>query len=112
VWRHGSTSARARSGGNVIELHPTIKPIQLVMDALLDCSNLGDIVLDCFLGSGTTLLAAECTGRRCRGIEIDPLHVDAAIRRWRHLTGRDAVRVSDNRLFSEIETDTEQSHDD
>ena len=53
----------------------------------------GKIVLDSFLGSGTTLLAAERTGRICRGIELDPLYVDTAIRRWQNLTGRDAVRT-------------------
>ena len=80
----------------------------MVMDALLDCSNRGDIVIDSFLGSGTTLLAAERTGRICRGIELDPLYVDTAIRRWQNLTGRDAVRVSDGMLFRDIEVKTEQ----
>ena len=79
-----SAGAQARKGNNVLELHPTVKPVQLVMDALLDCSNRGDIVLDSFLGSGTTLLAAERTGRICRGIELDPLYVDTAIRRWQN----------------------------
>ena len=111
VWEYDSANAQARKGNNVIELHPTVKPVQLVMDALLDCSNRGDIVLDCFLGSGTTLLAAEHTGRTCRGIELDPLYVDTAIRRWQNLTGRDAVRVSDGRLFSDLESKVEQSND-
>jgi DNA modification methylase len=78
------------------------------MDALLDCSNRGDIVIDSFLGSGTTLLAAERTGRICRGIELDPLYVDTAIRRWQNLTGRDAVRVSDGALFRDIEVKAER----
>jgi DNA modification methylase len=111
VWEYDSANAQARKGNNVIELHPTVKPVQLVMDALLDCSNRGDIVLDCFLGSGTTLLAAERTGRTCRGIELDPLYVDTAIRRWQNVTGLDAVRVSDGRLFSDIESEVEQSND-
>jgi DNA modification methylase len=109
VWKYDSASAQARKGNNVIELHPTVKPVQLVMDALLDCSNRGGIVLDCFLGSGTTLLAAERTGRICRGIELDPLYVDTAIRRWQNLTGRDAVRKSDGKLFCDIEAEMEQS---
>ena len=88
-----------------------MKPVQLVMDALLDCSNRGDIVLDSFLGSGTTLLAAERTGRVCRGIELDPFYVDTAIRRWQNLTGRDAVRVSDGELFRDIEVEKEQADD-
>ena len=103
VWQYDSASTQARKGNKVLELHPTVKPVQLVMDALLDCSNRGDIVVDSFLGSGTTLLAAERTGRICRGIELDPLYVDTAIRRWQKLTGEDAVRVSDGKLFRAIE---------
>jgi DNA modification methylase len=111
VWEYDSAGTQARKGNNVLELHPTVKPVQLVMDALLDCSNRGDIVLDSFLGSGTTLLAAERTGRVCRGIELDPLYVDTAIRRWQNLTGRDAVRVSDGELFRDIEVEKEQADD-
>ena len=109
VWQYDSASTLARKGNNVLELHPTVKPVQLVMDALLDCSNRADIVIDSFLGSGTTLLAAERTGRICRGIELDPLYVDTAIRRWQNLTGRDAVRVADGRLFRDIEAEKEQA---
>jgi DNA methylase len=108
VWQYDSAGTQARKGNNVLELHPTVKPVQMVMDALLDCSNRGDIVIDSFLGSGTTLLAAERTGRICRGIELDPLYVDTAIRRWQNLTGRDAVRVSDGMLFRDIEAKAEQ----
>ena len=108
VWNYDSASVQARKGNNLLALHPTAKPVQLVMDALLDCSHRGDIVLDSFLGSGTTLLAAERTGRICRGIELDPLYVDTAIRRWQNLTGRDAVRSSDGELFREIEAEKEQ----
>src|SRR5215475_11612456 len=105
VWQYDSVGTQARKGNDVLELHPTVKPVQLVMDALLDCSNRGDIVIDSFLGSGTTLLAAERTGRICRGIELDPLYVDTAIRRWQNLTGRDAVRMSDGKLFRDIEAE-------
>ena len=109
VWQYDSASTQGRKGNNLLELHPTAKPVQLVMDALLDCSQRGEIVLDSFLGSGTTLLAAERTGRICRGIELDPLYVDTAIRRWQNLTGRDAVRTSDGKLFREIEAEKEQN---
>ena len=105
VWQYDSADTLTRKGNNVLELHPTVKPVQLVMDALLDCSNRGDIVIDSFLGSGTTLLAAERTGRICRGIELDPLYVVTAIRRWQNLTGRDAVRMSDGKLFRDIEAE-------
>jgi len=108
VWHYDSASTQAHKGNNLLELHPTAKPVQLVMDALLDCSNRGEIVIDSFLGSGTTLLAAERTGRICRGIEFDPLYVDTAIRRWQNLTGLDAVRLSDGRLFRDIEAEKEQ----
>lgn len=111
VWRYDSASTQARKGNNLLELHPTAKPVQLVMDALLDCSNRGEIVLDSFLGSGTTLLAAERTGRICRGIELDPLYVDTAIRRWQNLTGRDAVRASDGKRFRDIEFEKEQARE-
>jgi DNA modification methylase len=110
VWHYDGASTEARKGNNLLELHPTAKPVQLVMDALLDCSNRGAIVLDSFLGSGTTLLAAERTGRICRGIELDPLYIDTAIRRWQNLTGRDAARLSDGKLFREIEAEKEQAN--
>jgi DNA modification methylase len=108
VWHYDGASTQARKGNNLLQLHPTAKPVQLVMDALLDCSNRGEIVLDSFLGSGTTLLAAERTGRICRGIELDPLYVDTAIRRWQNLTGRDAVRLADGKVFRDIEAEKEQ----
>ena len=63
-------------------MHPTVKPVALVADAIQDCSKRRGIVLDGFLGSGTTLFAAEQTGRRGYGIELDPRYVDVAIRRW------------------------------
>jgi DNA modification methylase len=105
VWRYDSASARGRKGKNLPKPDPAAKPVELVMDALVDCSNRGEVVLDSFLGSGTTLLAAERTGRICRGIELDPLHVDMAIRRWQNSTGRDAVRLSDSKLFRDIEAE-------
>jgi DNA modification methylase len=109
VWEYDSATTQGRKGNNLLELHPTAKPVQLVMDALLDCSNRGEIVLDSFLGSGTTLLAAERTGRICRGVELDPLYVDTAIRRWQNLTGREAVRASDGKRFRELEAEKEQA---
>ncbi|WP_166294274.1 site-specific DNA-methyltransferase [Bradyrhizobium sp. 2S1] len=109
IWKYDSASTQARKGNNVLELHPTVKPVPLVMDALLDCSHRGEIVIDSFLGSGTTLLAAERTGRLCRGIELDPLYIDTAIRRWQNLTGQDAVRLSDGKLFREIESEREET---
>ena len=69
------------------------KPIALVADAILDCTQRGEIVLDPFAGSGTTILAAERTGRRGYGIEIDPIYVDTAIERWQRVTGKSALNA-------------------
>ena len=68
-------------------MHPTVKPTGLVADAILDVTRHGDLVLDLFLGSGTTLIASERTGRRFRGLDIDPAYVDVAIERWSARTG-------------------------
>jgi DNA modification methylase len=84
-----------------LEAHPTVKPTALIGDLMLDCSSRGDIVLDPFLGSGSTLLAAHHTGRRGFGIEIDPLYVDTAIRRLTIATGTGAVHA-DGRTFEEV----------
>jgi DNA modification methylase len=92
VWTYPGVNGFARKGTeDLLALHPTVKPIALVADAILDCTKRDDIVLDPFIGSGTTILAAERTGRRCFGIEIDPIYVDTAIARWERLTGKKAV---------------------
>jgi DNA modification methylase len=91
VWNYAGVNTFARKGKkSVLELHPTVKPVALVSDAILDSTKRNDIVLDPFIGSGTTLLAAERTARRCYGVEIDPLYVDTAIERWQRMTGRQA----------------------
>ena len=71
-------------------------------DALLDCSARGDLVLDAFLGSGTTLIAAERTGRRCFGIELDPIYVDTAIKRWQRHTGDHAIHAVTGKRFDDL----------
>ena len=73
-------------------LHPTMKPPELVVRAIENSSRSGDGILDLFLGSGTTLIAAELTGRRCFGLELDPRYVDVAVARWEAFTGRTAQR--------------------
>jgi DNA modification methylase len=91
VWNYPGGNAFARRGSKRnLELHPTVKPVLLVADAIRDSTNRNEIVFDPFLGSGTTLLAAERTGRRCYGVELDPLYVDTAIDRWQRMTGRKA----------------------
>jgi DNA modification methylase len=79
-----------------------VKPVAMVADAIRDCSRRGNIVLDSFLGSGTTILAAEWVGRVAYGLEIDPLYVDAAIRRWQRFTKRDAVLQTTGLTFDEL----------
>jgi DNA modification methylase len=102
VWHYPGANAFRRKGQeNGLQYHPTVKPINMVADALLDTTHRGDLVLDPFLGSGTTLLAAERTGRRCRGIEIDPIYVDTAIQRWERMTGAKA-RNAEGLAFGEI----------
>ena len=85
VWNYPDPRTPTEEG-NLLALHPTVKPVALVADAIMDCSARGDIVLDAFLGSGTTLIAAQRTGRRCYGLELDPLYVDTIVRRWQAFT--------------------------
>ena len=80
--------------------HPTVKPVGMIADALRDVTKRGEIVLDTFLGSGSTLMAAEETGRVCCGVELDPLYVDVAVRRWQIATGRDAVSLATGQTFN------------
>jgi len=104
VWEYPGISTLSKNGdeGNLLALHPTVKPVALVADALLDCSSRGDLVLDGFLGSGSTLMAAERTGRFCSGIEIDPIYVDTAIKRWQRYTGDHAIHSSSGKRFDDI----------
>jgi DNA modification methylase len=104
VWRYPGVNSfgRTTEEGNLLALHPTVKPVALVADALLDSSGRGDIVLDPFLGSGTTLMAAEKMGRVCRGLELDPIYVDTALRRWQALTGQEAVLAATGQRFEEV----------
>jgi DNA modification methylase len=104
VWEYGGINSfsRVTDEGNLLEMHPTVKPVQMIADAILDCSSRNDILLDPFLGSGTALIAAERTGRALRGIELDPRYVDVAIRRWQRHTGRHAVHAISGDHFDEI----------
>lgn len=104
MWNYPGVQTQSKQGdeGNLLALHPTVKPTAMVADAILDCTARGEVVLDAFLGSGTTLMAAERVGRICCGIEIDPLYVDVAIRRWQKLTGEAAVHAGSKQRFDEI----------
>ena len=87
VWDYASVTSLRGSRRADLDLHPTVKPTAMVADALQDVTRRGDLVLDTFLGSGTTLIAAERSGRRFRGLDIDPAYVDVAIDRWSAITG-------------------------
>lgn len=93
------------SRGDDLAMHPTVKPVALVADAIRDCSKRNGIVLDAFSGSGTTIMAAEQTSRRGYAVEIDPLYVDVAIRRWQAETGGDAIDEATGMTFRELETE-------
>ncbi len=103
VWsyRGANDFGRGEGEGDLLAQHPTPKPVSMVADAILDCSERNDIVLDGFLGSGTTLIAAERTGRRCFGLELDPIYVDSGIRRWQKLTGKSAICAATGKSFDE-----------
>lgn len=102
VWTYpGGSSLGSEARSRSVD-HPTVKPRTLLEDALLDISNRGEIVVDPFLGSGSTLLAAEATGRLCRAIEIDGRYCDVAIERWQVLTGLPAILLATNESHGEV----------
>lgn len=109
VWSYASVNSFAGSRRQDLALHPTVKPVALVADAISDVTRRGGIVIDCFLGSGTTLLAAELTGRRARGLEIAPGYVDVAITRWMAMTGREALLEGSGERFSDRRRGREQA---
>jgi DNA modification methylase len=101
VWNYpGANSFSRADEGNLLALHPTPKPVALITDAIKDCTARGDLILDPFLGSGTTVIAAERSGRRCYGLELDPLYIDTIVRRWQKLTKLDAIHVGTGETFA------------
>ena len=86
----------------VNDLHPTMKPVELIERAIRNSSQGAELVLDPFGGSGSTLIACEKTGRKARLLEIDPVYVDVAVRRWQQFTDKQATRAGDSRTFDEI----------
>jgi DNA modification methylase len=101
LWTYAGANTFG-SGRQDLSMHPTVKPLALVADAMRDCSRRGDVVLDLFMGSGTAIMAAERVGRRAYGLEIDPLYVDLSVRRWQAYTKRDAVLQHTGRTFDEV----------
>lgn len=102
VWDYVSQNALNGSRKSKLRLHPTVKPVAMIADAIRDCSNRGGLVLDPFGGAGTTLIAAERTGRRARVIEIDPAFVDLSIERWQLFTGKPALHFESGKFFTDL----------
>src|SRR5690606_16263364 len=101
-WTYPGVSA-FRRGRDDLALHPTVKPIALVADAIRDCSHRKGLVLDADAGSGTTLIAAHKTGRRVAGVELDPLYCDVIVRRMHEVCGLAALLDATGETFAEIE---------
>jgi DNA modification methylase len=110
VWDYAGISSMGSSRDEELAMHPTVKPVAMIADAIRDCSKRGEIVLDAFGGSGSTLIAAEKTGRSARLIEFDPLYCDTIVRRWEAFTGKRATLAETGETFeqaSESYPDTE-----
>jgi DNA modification methylase len=102
LWTYAGVNTFRAGRMDELKMHPTVKPVALIADAMRDCSRRGSIVLDAFAGSGTTIMAAEQVGRHAFCIEIDPRYVDVAVRRWQRFTGRDAILEFNNQPFDEL----------
>ncbi len=102
VWDYAGVNSFGKDRDKALDMHPTVKPVEMIEDAIQDCSNRGDVVFDPFAGSGSTLIAAERCGRRARAIEIDPHYCDTILRRWQDFTGKQAVLSSTGSTFDEV----------
>lgn len=103
VWEYPGVNSFGEDRDAALAMHPTVKPVALVADAIKDCSKQRQIVLDPFGGSGTTLIAAEKTGRRARLLELDPAYCDTIIRRWQSLTGKHARCAKTGTRFETVD---------
>ncbi len=104
VWDHAGISSISASRSEDLAMHPTVKPVALIADAIRDCSKRNEIVLDCFGGSGSTLIAAEKTGRRARLVEYDALYCDTTVMRWQNVTGKYAILEASGQRFEDCES--------
>jgi DNA modification methylase len=103
VWDYAGVNSLKPGRLDELAMHPTLKPVALVADAIKDCSRRNGVVLDPFAGSGTVLIAAERTGRMARAMEIDPHYVDVAVRRWQDYTGKIATLAATGKTFEEVD---------
>jgi DNA modification methylase len=99
VWEYDGMSSFQRDRDRNLAMHPTVKPVGMIADAILDCSNRGGLILDPFAGSGSTILAAERTGRVCRAIELDPAYVDVALARYQRSSGKTPINLWTGRSY-------------
>ncbi len=102
VWDYAGISSIGGSRSEELAMHPTVKPVALIADAIRDCSRRGEVVLDCFGGSGSTLIAADKTGRSARIIEYDPEYCDTIIRRWQTYAGKGATLAATGDIFEDL----------
>ena len=102
VWDYAGISSIGSNRADELAMHPTVKPVALVADAIRDCSKRGDVVLDGFGGSGSTLIAAQKTGRSARLIEYEPGYCDVIVQRWQSLTGKRATLAATGEAFEEV----------
>ena len=103
VWDYAGINSFGAGRDADLAMHPTVKPVALVVDAIRDCSRRGDTVLDPFGGSGTTLIAAEKVGRNARLLELDPAYCDTIVRRWQTITGKHATLLETAERFEDVE---------
>jgi len=102
VWDYAGITSMGANRSEELAMHPTVKPVALIADAIRDCSRRGEIVLDGFGGSGSTLIAAEKSGRNARLIEYDPRYCDTIVRRWENLTGKRATLAATGQPFEDV----------
>lgn len=103
VWNYAGVNTPSAENAEKRAMHPTVKPVELIKDAILDASNRGGVVLDTFLGSGSTLIAAEKAGRICYGVELEPKYVDTAIRRYESLGEKYiAIHAASGKTYQEL----------
>lgn len=105
VWDYAGVNTMGTKRMEELGMHPTVKPVALVADAIRDCSRRGDIVLDMFGGSGSTLIAAEKVGRKARLIEFDPIYCDTIVTRYQRYTGKPAILAASGSTFEEVALD-------
>jgi DNA modification methylase len=110
VWSYPGASSIRSDSRKGLEVHPTVKPVAMLADAILDLSHRNNIVLDPFLGSGSTLIAAQGAGRRCCGIELDPRYVDVAINRYQSVYGMSAILKATGESFEEVSRRRKSEH--